>query len=485
MSLSVALSNASSGLSVTGRQAELVSSNVANSSTEGYGVRRLETSSQSVGGDGRGVRVDGVSRYMDQALVADRRVAEGARSNAEITSNALISIEGEIGYPSDGASLSGRIDDLGTKLIDATSRPDSETRLAAIIDSAKALTAKFNNISSAIQGLRLNADQAIAGAVETLNENLIRLDDLNQGIVKSRAIGRDPSALLDQQQILVDEIAQIIPVRETRDDRGQLVLYSSNGMALLEGSAGTFSFSPIHTLTPDMTIESGALSGLSLNGRDLRIGGENSDLGKGALSAQFEVRDDIAIKAQGRIDGLALDLTTRFDAAFVDDTHTVGTPGLFTDRGALAIQTNEVGLAARLSLNAIVDPNQGGDITKIRDGLGSTLAGPVSNGTRLQNMTDAMAEKTAPVSAAYNTGARDFSSLSSDFLSLISSAAQSAEEEFAFSDSRFSALREEELSNGVDTNAEMQMLLTIEDAFAANARVLQTIDEMLDSILRI
>ena len=51
---------------------------------------------------------------------------------------------------------------------------------------------------------------------------------------------------------------------------------------------------------------------------------------------------------------------------------------------------------------------------------------------------------------------------------------------------RAGALADAELSmSGVDTDAEMQSLLLIEESYAANARVIQTISEMLDILMQI
>ena len=42
-----------------------------------------------------------------------------------------------------------------------------------------------------------------------------------------------------------------------------------------------------------------------------------------------------------------------------------------------------------------------------------------------------------------------------------------------------------ERANGVDTDAELQKLLLIEQAYAANARLIETADEMIQTLLRI
>ena len=57
MSISSALSNALSGLTVASRAADVVSSNIANAMTDGYGVRSLAIGARIVGDSGTGARI--------------------------------------------------------------------------------------------------------------------------------------------------------------------------------------------------------------------------------------------------------------------------------------------------------------------------------------------------------------------------------------------------------------------------------------------
>lgn len=59
-----------------------------------------------------------------------------------------------------------------------------------------------------------------------------------------------------------------------------------------------------------------------------------------------------------------------------------------------------------------------------------------------------------------------------------------AESDLAIRQSRVETISGSLLADGVDTDAEMQKLLQYEQSYAANARVLVAIDEMLDQILR-
>ena len=61
----------------------------------------------------------------------------------------------------------------------------------------------------------------------------------------------------------------------------------------------------------------------------------------------------------------------------------------------------------------------------------------------------------------------------------------SADQQVSFATTQATELRSLQLENGVDTDAEMQRLLLVEQAFSANARMIQTIDDMMQTLLRI
>ncbi len=75
------------------------------------------------------------------------------------------------------------------------------------------------------------------------------------------------------------------------------------------------------------------------------------------------------------LDGMARDLYERFADPALDPTIAAGDPGLFTDRGAAFDPADEVGLAGRIAVNAAVDPAQGGQSWRLRDGIYAAAPG--------------------------------------------------------------------------------------------------------------
>jgi flagellar hook-associated protein 1 len=485
MSLSASLSSALSGLQANARAAELVSSNVANALTEGYGRRELELSARSTGGAGSGVKVSGVLRLVDQVLLSDRRVAQAGAAGASATVDHFTRLESAVGTPDSASSLGQSIANLDAALLAATSRPDNEPRLADVLDAAKALVAQLGTASEAAQDERARADDRIARDVTVLNETLSKVDTLNARILRQVTSDRDASALLDQRQQLIDRIAEIVPIREIARDNGEVALVTTGGAILLDGRPAVFGFVPVGIVTADMTIASGALSGLTMNGRPVTFGGPGGKMEGGTLAADFAIRDTHAPAVQTQLDGVARDLIARFASPARDPSLAPGQPGLFTDGGAAFDPLTEPGLAGRLTVNAAADPSQGGALWRLRDGLGAAIPGSPGASRLLGSLQAALSEKREPLSGGFEPGQRSLAGLAADVISRISGRRLDAESAQGFSSANFTALRSDELAAGVDSDQQVQQLLLIEQAYGANAKVVQTIDEMIQLLLGI
>ena len=482
MSISGSLSSALSGLTAASRAAEIVSSNIANAATPGYGRREVQTTARLIGTTGQGVTVTGVLRHSDPILIGERRLAQAKSDGRETGMAFLKKLESALGTQDSATSLDRRIADFDSALIEAASRPESDARLSTVLQKATALADHIANVGETIQSARENADHQIATDVETVNAALASVAELNGQIRAGGSANRDTSALMDQRQQLIDKISGILPVREQARENGQIALYTPGGLALLEGVPAVLGFEETSTIVPEMTLASGGLSGLTLNGRPLSTAADGPISG-GSLAASFAVRDDAAPQAQAELDALAQDLIDRFAAPGLDGTQAAGAPGLFTDSGAAFVDSNEVGLSQRLQINAAVDPGQGGALWRLRDGLGATTPGAVGNAQLLKDFQAALTAKRSASSDSMTTGTHSFASFASDMVSGVASARVTAESEASYSSAQLDALTQMEQEGGVDTDQEMQSLLLIEQAFSANAKVISTVGEMIQTLL--
>lgn len=485
MSIASALNSALSGLTATSRRAEILSSNVANALTPGYARREVGLRAAVLGGTGQGVSISGIIRHVDKPLLADRRLAQAGDADRNTRASFLARVERTLGTPDSPGSLAARLAAFDAALVEAAGRPESQAKLGNVLATAKSLIAGMATATRDIQAARMTADRQIAEQVDLLTSTLQKVHDLNVDLQSFTGAGRDISALLDERQRLVDRVASIVPLREVERQGNQIALFTLGGAPLLEGNPVEIGFVSTPTITPDMTQALGGLSGITLNGRPFETSGPTSPILGGSLGALFAVRDDLATGAQGKLDAMARDLVERFADPALDPTRAPGAPGLFTDAGAAFLPVDEAGIAGRLRINAAVDPAEGGALFRLRDGLGAVTEGPPGDGTLLNALHGALTGTRALASGGFPAGLRSFAGLTAEILSDTASRRLSGEADQAFASARLNALADLEAQNGIDTDQEMQALLTIEKHYAANARVIQTVDELMDILIRL
>jgi len=482
MSLTTSLNNAYSGLSASSRRAEVVSNNVSNALVESYTSKSAEVSSNRLGG----VRIDGIVRREDGVATSARRLNDARVGNSEVKSEALAQVEGAFGLPDSPGSLANRAADFEADLRGLANAPASIPDARAAFSSASEYAAKFNAIATKNAEIRTGADSAIAQDVTTLNLALEEIEDINTLVIQGQISGRDTTILKDERDALVDKVASIVPVNSYLRKDGAIALFTLAGGSLIDGKARVFGFQQATIVTPSMSLAGGSLFGLTVDGNAVDVNSGPGYYDGGSLSAHFEMRDTTIPEIDARLDSLARDLVERFQDPAVDPTLAVGDPGLFTDAGGAFDPLNELGLAGRISLNSTVDPKQGGALSNLRDGMNATVSLASGDNTILRNMLEALVAPVAPAAALMipsTLSAPDFSAaLTAD----IAQFSLHEDEQFAYLIGEQSILRTSELDKlAVDTDDEMQQLIAIEQAYAANARVISVVDELMQTLLSI
>ena len=75
--------------------------------------------------------------------------------------------------------------------------------------------------------------------------------------------------------------------------------------------------------------------------------------------------------------------------------------------------------------------------------------------------------------------------LASTLTSQLGAERAQAEQTQTFTSTQFNELTQLVLAEGVDTDQELQKLLLVEQTYAANARMIEAADEMMQAILRL
>lgn len=482
MSLSGALSNAVSGLFANAAATTVVSSNVANAMNETYARRAVSLSTNARQTSG-GVVVAQVTRYSDPISAYQTRLAIAEHSAASSHAAFQTGLEQLVGSIDTIGSIAEKLTRFESELLSAASDPSSQTRLKSMSSAAEALTLALNKASQGLVDLRSEADAKIASAVADINSGLAQLEDINTHIMSAKHSGQDVHGLLDQRDATLQALSKFVPLHVVERGSGAIAVFTTQGRTLLDECAAKFGFTPTPVVLPHMSVGNGLVSQLSVNDKTVEIPGTGMLKG-GSLEALFEIRDLIAPNAHDHLDAIARDMIERFGAGGPDQTLGTGDLGVFTDDGAQLDPAAITGLAGRIRLNHLLS-SPSPEIWRWRDGLNALQQGDAGQSDLLLNLHSEISLARIPSAPALGTNPRSLvghlhslsNDVASDRLRLVD-----AEESAA---TRLDDLRQASARNGVNTDQELQKLIELEKSYAANARVVQVVDDMLSELLSI
>ena len=482
MSISSAIHTAQTGLQITSLKADVVATNVANSSTAGYVRRSLIVAENILGGTSAGVRSVGISRSQDEALAAERRTLGSDMSQADLLSSTWSSISARVGNTADGTSLFSMFSKFETSLSNLILSPESGSDMTTVYQAAKSIVQEFNALSDYAVSIRSEADREIADGVDIVNSALKGIESINAKLTKVDKNGSQAAALIDERGRLLDQISEYLPVQTVQRDSGAIDVLTPEGVYLLQTTAKQIQFTPSSAFGPNQTLADGDLSGISVDGIALTPGTSSyGAVSSGIFGALFTLRDQDMPAFSAQLDTLAGDLVARLSDDSIDPTKTPGTQGLFVDPDG----TGDPGLAGRLALNPAIDPEQGGEIWRLRDGIGATAQGAAGDATILSKMLSAISS-VQPINSNGFQGSFSSSELVAQFSSMTGQKRISNEAVLSSTSAQFSVVADAELAEtGVDVDQQMQDLLLIEQAYAANARVIEIASNMIDRLMEI
>ncbi|PWV95252.1 flagellar hook-associated protein 1 FlgK [Hoeflea marina] len=481
MSLSGAISSAQASLSNTSTQTAVISRNISNANNPDY-ARRDAVLATSL----YGANVVTTQRAQDTVLF--RASLKGtAESSAQTTLldglSRMKDIYGGNDYESSPASLIATMRDT---LATFAAKPGETTLAATAIADATLVAAGLRDASAAVQTVRSNADQQISLQVDKLNDLLARFKVANDGVFAGTQTGRDVNNELDERDNLLKQISEIVGVSTVSRAGNDMALYTSDGTALFETVPRPVTF-----------VASGGFSA-SIPGNKVYIDGVPLSAGQGAsttatgsLQAQLQIRDDLAPTMQRQLDEIARGLVATFSEKDQSAVPTLpDAPGLFTWVGGNvpAAGTLVAGMAATIQVNPALLSNP----NLLRDGgingaaYTSNTTGAASYSALLDSFVSGMdAPMTFDASAGIGTtgSLTSFAADSVGWLELNrSDASSSAEIRSAY---LYRASEAHSSATGVSLDEEMSLLLDLEQSYKAAARLLTTVDTMMQALLAV
>lgn len=369
-----------------------------------------------------------------------------------------------LGQPKDGISPAAMVEKLRSSLVTLAAFPAQGAAQVQVVSSAKDVARTLNGLTGALNTVTREVDMNLRYDVASVNDAMQELAQLNRRVM-APVDGLTQAQAADRMSGLLDTLSEYMDIQTVTNAQGMVSVYTASGAELV-----------VRDQVFDVAFD-GVTGRLTAGSVDLTPGGTGRGIGEGTLAGLIALRNSTLPAFSDQLDGLAAALVQGFETANpMPDGR-----GLFTDAGAPYAAANQKGLAARITLNAALDPDQGGSADLLRSGgLAGTAAGDSS---RIDAMVAAFARVVTVGTGGLGTGltlGNLAPALVGGQQAVRANAEAAAETSRAASETVASARVNFE---GVNIDDEMQKLLLVQQSYAANAKVLTTVSTMLDTLL--
>jgi flagellar hook-associated protein 1 FlgK len=341
----------------------------------------------------------------------------------------------------------GSLRDSFSKLLND---PANGTQQAEVVNQAKTLASGINTVGAALLDERQTAQTTLVQDVTTVNTALRTLGTLSDQIIVSQSRGESTADLEDQRDGQMRIVAQMTGAKFIKKSDGDLMAIAGSAVLPIRAASGPFSMASINlssstpaALVPPLLVNGAPVSGLG-----------------GKIGANLTLRDTTLPSLQSGLDTFSQSLASQFSAQGLT---------LFTDgSGTVPAAAGAAGFATTIQVSSTVAATP----SMTRDG--TTASGAAGDTTLVGNVLD-------------NVFASGATSLTGQATTLVAGYAQLASQAVTQADTS-TALRtglEAKLSTetGVSVDSEMTSMVRLQNAYAANAKVVQVVQDMWTQLL--
>ncbi|HAF17335.1 MAG: flagellar hook-associated protein FlgK [Thermacetogeniaceae bacterium] len=227
------------------RSLDVTSHNIANANTPGYTRQEaimVTTPPYPVpaldgyigaGQIGTGVEVSEIRRMRDRFLDYQMRSESKILGYWEAQQDALEKIEGIINEPSD-SGLRSIMEDFWIALDELAKDPESLAARSLVVETGRSLADAFNHIDTQLSELVSDLNRNLKVMVDDINSMARQIADLNMQILKVEVSGARANDLRDKRDLLVDRLAKTINIKVVENENGTITVNIS-GRALVQG----------------------------------------------------------------------------------------------------------------------------------------------------------------------------------------------------------------------------------------------------------
>ncbi len=219
--------------------------NLSNASVEGYSRQRIQLGSfdpiyvpglnreATPGQIGQGVSVTSVERVHDQILQGRIISQANGRGYWEARDKYLLMVEQVYNEPAE-TSLRSHMDQFWEAWQDLSLRPEETASRQAVIQRGQTLVGSIHNQYRGLKDIRDMLELEVTATVDSINGILTDISNLNEQIVKVKAMGDNPNDLLDRRDLLTKELSGLMEITIDNRDPDEFII-TTGGFHLIQG----------------------------------------------------------------------------------------------------------------------------------------------------------------------------------------------------------------------------------------------------------
>ena len=452
---------------------EVTGQNLANVNNTAYARQRVQietsiTLPSGAGPQGTGAQVTAIEQVRNALLDGQIRAEQSVGGYWEAQQSALQQIQAGLGEllnrsadsvsATSGTSSSSSLSDALTGLFNAfqsvAASPNSLPEQQALVSAAQTLSTRFNDISKRLTESHDQLDASLTQDISSANQLFSDIADLNDQIAKAELpMGGTANDLRDMREKKLEELGKLVDFQTSTAADGSVDI-SIGGITFVSGNQ-----------VAD-TLETFGWTGQSYGGNELlahSVKGQSVvAVHGGSIAGTIDTRDGALKQTRDDLNVLAGHLINSINTVYRTGFSSTGTTGsnFFAGTNAATMAVDPTLLSNPSLLQSAGAANSPGDNSIVL--ALAQLAQQKFSG--LNNQT---------YGAAYGKIVADFG------YSL-----QNANDQLANHDSvNGLLLKQRDSISGVSIDEEMTNLLTYQKAYQASAKIVTTVDEMLDTIL--